>query len=280
MNTIRVWRVTPGGLQAVDLFPAPQSLDQASELLPGGAYTTFCTYQRSMALRLDDHFTRLEETARLAGQTIVLERPQLRQALRQAVQLTPEEKDLRLRLSIDLVSQPGQVYLIADRLRTPPPQAYRQGVKLVTVPFQRDNPKAKLTGSIQRAEQVRGQLAAGVHEALMVGPGGQLLEGLSSNFFAVRSGQVWTAEEGVLSGITRSLVLDEILRAGIPLRLEAVRLSELPEIDEAFITSVSRGVLPVRQVDDRVLSSGTPGSLTGQIARLYQQRLEIELEPI
>lgn len=280
MQDILVWTIDRGALHAVQLSPPPKTLDQASELLPGGAYTTFRTYQRTNAVRLDDHLSRLEETAGLAGQAVSIDRAGLRQALRQAIRQAPDWPELRLRLTIDLQGQVGWVYVLAAALEIPSPEAYQQGVKVITTPLQRSNPKAKLTGSIQRAEQVRSQMAPGVHEALMLGGDGRILEGLSSNFFAVKSGEVWTAEDGVLSGITRALVLQEIKRAGIPLRLSPVTIDELPFLNETFITSSSRAVLPVRQVDDLVIGGGSPGPLTQGIACLYKERISVELEPI
>jgi len=183
-------------------------------------------------------------------------------------------------LTIDLQGQVGRVYVLAAVLEIPSLEDYQQGVMVITTPLQRSNPKAKLTGSIRRAEQVRSQMSPGMHEALMLGEDGRILEGLSSNFFAVKSGEAWTAEEGVLSGITRALVLQEIKRAGIPLRLSPVTIDELPFLDETFITSSSRAVLPVRQVDGLVIGGGSPGPLTQRIARLYHERISIELDPI
>jgi branched-subunit amino acid aminotransferase/4-amino-4-deoxychorismate lyase len=53
---------------------------------------------------------------------------------------------------------------------------------------------------------------------------GRILEGISSNFFAMKDGIIWTAEEGVLLGVTRSVVLDEIRREDIPIHLWPITL--------------------------------------------------------
>jgi branched-chain amino acid aminotransferase len=154
------------------------------------------------------------------------------------------------------------------------------GVKTITCDFRRPNPKAKLTTSISGTMELRRQLLPDVNEALMLDEQGRLLEGLSSNFFAVLAGEIWTAEAGVLSGITRLLILEEIRLANLPLRLEGLPLSALPELQEAFITSASRAVLPVSQVDQQIIGSGMPGPLTRLLARRYRARLRTGIEAI
>lgn len=254
------------------------TLDAATGSLPPGAYTTLRTYSLTKITNLESHFLRLEETARLAGHPLQLDRLELRQALRQAVQSYGGAFDLRLRILLDL--QGNQLYLAAEPLKTPPAKAYQQGVRLVTCSYVRNNPKAKLTSTMQGAQALRRSLPADVNEALMLDPQGRLLEGLSSNFYAVLEGVLWTAEQGVLSGITRQVILEEVRQAGLPLHLEGLPLAELPRASEAFISSASRGVLPVRMVDGLVIGSGAPGPLTRQISLLYQARIERDLEEI
>ncbi len=257
--------------------PAPISLDDATRRLPSGGYTTFRTFDRFRVLRLNNHFNRLEETARLASSPVHLDRARFIQALHQAISLYPAQ-DMRVRVILDLEQQPGTIFILIDALHTPKLSDYQNGVKVVTRRLQRNNPKAKLTNFIETAAAVRRELPDGVNEAVMVGADNQLLEGLSSNFYAVKDGAIWTAEKDVLSGITRSLVFDVVRDAGIPLRLEGVRLEELASLEEAFITSASRAVLPVTEIDGQPVGSGRPGPITNQLMRGYQALLEKELD--
>ncbi len=279
---ITLWKLLqqPGEAPVLqELIPERKdSLDAAAGSLPPGAYTTLRTYSNSKANNLESHFLRLEETARLAGRPLQLERQGLRQALRQAVQSYGGAFDLRMRILLDLKDE--QLYLAAEPLRTPPELAYQQGVKVITCSYVRQNPKAKLTSTMLGAEMLRRSLPSDVNEAVMLDPENRLLEGLSSNFFAVLTGVLWTAEQGVLSGITRQAILEEVRTAGLPLRLEGLPLAELPQASEAFISSASRGVLPVRMVDSLVIGSGAPGPITRQLSQLYQARIERDLEEI
>ena len=279
VRKIAAWKLGTETPEPEALEIVAETLDEGTRKLPGGGYTTFRTFDRFRVLRLHEHFERLEETARLAGKPVQLNASCLRHSLRMALESFPAGES-RVRLSLDLEDRLGTVYALAEVLHVPASEAYVHGVSAVTRTLHRNNPKAKLTNFIATASEVRKTLPAGVEEALMIGGDGRVLEGLSSNFFGVRGGVVWTAEEGVLSGITRALVLDEIRMQGIPLRLEGVPEEEIAGLDEAFITSASRAVLPVTVIDDRSVGSGTPGPVTKRLMEGYKARIEAALEEI
>src|SRR4029453_18838156 len=88
------------------------------------------------------------------------------------------------------------------------------------------------------------------------------------NFFPVSGGELRTEEERVLAGVTRSLVL-EVAERLLPVRRAAVSKGELSLVDEAFITSVSREVLPVVRVDGRPLGDGGVGPKTRLILEAF-----------
>jgi branched-chain amino acid aminotransferase len=203
-----------------------------------------------------------------------------RLALRRVVAAVSRGRDLRLRLVLDFEENPGALYICALPLVPPPAEAYRRGVSVVISGLRREVPRAKLTRFIARADRERRSLPPGAHEALMVDGEGCILEGLSSNFFAVREGVLWTAEEGVLAGTTRAWVLELARGLSIPVRLEGFPLNELTSAEEAFITSSSRAVVPVRKVGRVVIGSGRPGPVTLRLMEAYQARLEGELEEI
>jgi branched-chain amino acid aminotransferase len=281
-ESIAVWRIVPGvepSARIDQLDMQPGSLDEGTRNLPAGGYTTFRTFGRTHVLRLSDHFKRLEETARLAGKALEIDQLLLRQGLRRALNAYPAG-ETRVRITLDLVQQPGMIYLLVEGLHTPGSEAYENGVRVVTRRMQRNNPKAKLTNFIETASTVRRELPTGIEEAIMIGEDDRVLEGLSSNFFAVRQGTIWTAEQGVLSGITRSLVLEVIREEGILLRFEALPQSELAAVDEAFITSASRAVLPVVKIDDGPVGNGKPGPITRKLLQGYLNRLVQDLEEV
>jgi len=275
---IDVWTLTPRVDQPLErLALSAKSLDEAGRYLPGGAYTTFRTFQRFGVLHLADHFSRLEETARLAARPVKLDRARICAALRSAIAAF-HGAEARVRVTLDLEQEVGQLYLLLENLHVPSDADYAKGVRVVTRHLQRQNPKAKLTSFIETAEQVRKDLPPGMNEAVMVGEEGCFLEGLSSNFFAVLEGTIWTAEQGVLSGITRSMVIDAARQLEIAVRLEALHVNRLPLIEEAFITSASRAVLPVTAIDEQVVGTGQPGPVTRQLLARYRAMIDQALE--
>jgi len=281
-NPIAIWRAgadSEASLLAVELVPPPTTLDLATRQLPSGGYTTFRTYNQKQVLRFTDHLKRLEFTAAQAGQPVRLDEERIRQALRKILRVG-EKGEVRVRIILDLERQPGSIYYLVAALQVPLQEEYERGVKAVTRTMQRTKPEAKLTNFVQEAESVREQLPANTNEALMVSGEGLILEGLSSNFFGVQKAEVWTAEQGILPGITRSMALEVIEELGIGLNLSAVPIEALRHLEEAFITSASRAVLPVTTINNYPVGNGLPGPLTLKILDRFQKRIESELEII
>ena len=114
----------------------------------------------------------------------------------------------------------------------------------------------------------------------MVGEDGVILEGLSSNFFAITGQTLRTEEERVLAGMTRALVLEVAASTGLDLDRHGIRTSELPGVEECFITSVSREILPVVEIDDQPIGSGVPGPRTIALMAAFAALAQREAQPI
>jgi len=239
------------------------NLSEASSTLPSGAYTSLRTYRGNRVLRLEQHFGRLEEAVALQGQPGRLDAEAVRSALRTALAATGHP-DSRLRLTF----APPRIFVSVEPFEPLAESLYRDGVACATLPFQRDNPHAKDTRFIATASGAYGSLPEGVHEGLLVAEDGSVLEGLSSNFFAVLRGALCTEEDRALLGVTRSLVL-EVAAGLLPVEHRAVRKPELAEASEAFITSVSREVLPVVAIDGHAIGGGRPGPKTRAIMAAF-----------
>jgi branched-chain amino acid aminotransferase len=284
MSTLSVWKLIPLPdkviLEPIVLTGDIQTLDGASLCLPGGAYTTLRTYHSDKVLHFGDHLRRLGETAELSGLPQRLDEQVIRKGIRQLLEVYPKGQDFRIRLTLDLEHVPGELYFLVERLVVPPPMAYQKGVKVTTCDIQRQLPKAKLTRFIDRSAPLRQSLPPDVNEAIMVDAQDHFLEGLSSNFFAILDGVIWTAEKDVLSGITRGIVIECARHAGLPLRLDPPRREDMTAYEEAFITSSSRGVLPVCQIDQSKIGTTCPGSITGLLMDAYNSVLEDQVESI
>jgi branched-chain amino acid aminotransferase len=112
-------------------------------------------------------------------------------------------------------------------------------------------------------------------EAIFGNLAGNLCEGTGSNVFLVRGGQLITPplSSGCLAGITRALVLEWVggEEADVP-------LEEFAAADEAFLTSTTRDVQPIRAVDGTVLAT-TPGPVTRKAIEVFAERGAADLDP-
>jgi branched-chain amino acid aminotransferase len=233
------------------------SIAAASERLPPGAYTSLRTYHGDRVLRLGQHIQRLVDSVRIQGNHATsLEEADVRRLLAKVLRAS-RHPESRLRLTF----APPSLFVSAEPLDPLPEALYRDGVWCVTVPLRRDHPGAKDTRFITTASEAYRALPPGAHEGLMVAEDGSILEGLSSNFFAVLDGVLQTEHERALPGVTRSIIL-EICQGLIPVTLTAVHVADLPRVSECFLTSVSREILPVSRVDRVTIGSVAPGPAT------------------
>jgi branched-subunit amino acid aminotransferase/4-amino-4-deoxychorismate lyase len=249
---------TPGGARCVGRFG---SLTEAQGALPAGSYTTLRTYGGRRVLRLEQHRVRLLESLPTPAPQLPMD--ELVAALRSVLDATAHAES-RLRLTL----APPQLFLSVEPFVALPEELREKGASCITVPLHRERPHAKDTRFIDTAARVLAAMPAGTHETLMVDDDDSILEGLSSNFFAISGGELRSERERVLLGVTRSLVL-EVAAGLLPVRETAIVRSELPQTTECFITSVSREVLPVTRIDGVPVGDGRPGPLTLEVARRF-----------
>jgi branched-chain amino acid aminotransferase len=268
--------LTPGGL--TDAGYTADTLAEAARYEPEGIYTLASTFKRDHALLLDAHLNRLEESARLEGIALQLDRPALRKALRHLVDRSGYENS-RFRLTVPRAN-PSHLIIALEPFAGVPPAIKQNGVKVVTIKIRRRNPRAKTNDWIQQREVAAAQIPEDAYQGIIVNEAGQLLEGFSSNFYAIRDGFLYTAGDAlVLSGISRKIAL-QVIPDIVPLQMTPITRAEIARLAEAFLTSSSRGVIPIVQIDKHVIGSGKPGPLTQAISRQYNAWVEAHLEPI
>jgi branched-chain amino acid aminotransferase len=274
MSPAYIKQLTPDGLQAVTY--SADSLRDAAQYEPDGIYTVTNTYHTFQTLKLDAHLDRMEDSAWREGITLQLDRKRLRQALRQMI-TDAGYGDVRFRVTVPR-AQPDHFVITLEPYTPPSPALVSGGVRCVTAPgVERRNPAAKTNDWISSRSTF--QLAPGIYEGLLVTEDGLILEGFSSNFYAVLDGELRTAGEDVLAGIAQQIVFAVAPELMI-LRRDAVSVKDLPELDEAFITSSSRGVIPVIEIDDQLIGDGAPGPRTMAIRRAYIKWVEAHLEEL
>ena len=181
-------------------------------------------------------------------------------------------------LSYDLDAVVGPtVVMIQKPLRPPVRSHYDEGIRVSAVDIRRNHrrsldPAIKSSNLLNNILAVREAKARGAEEAVLLNLEGFVAEGASTNVFAVKDGTVSTPplSAGILGGITREVVLELAASLEIPCREEALKLRDLLEADEAFLSSTTREVMPIRQVDNHLIGNGRPGPLTRRLMEAFR----------
>lgn len=229
------------------------------------------------AVFLDEHLDRLYEGAK----AIMLDIDMSREAMADAIDATLRANTMRDGVHIRLMVTrglkrtpyqdprvcigPATVVILAE-YKTPLPEVAERGLKLFTVHVRRgypdvQDPKLNSHSKLNCITACIQAYTAGADEALMLDPHGFVATCNSTHFFIVRRGEVWTSTgEYCLGGITRAKVLEACAELGIVAREKRFSLTDVYGADEAFVTGTFAGLVPVREIDGRVLGSANPAA--------------------
>ncbi|HEX2908683.1 MAG TPA: aminotransferase class IV, partial [Phototrophicaceae bacterium] len=264
MSPCLIRRLTPDDLKPVDYNA--DSLAAAAQYEPAdGVYTAANTFNTFQVLKLDAHLDRLEDSAQREQIPLVLDRQRLRAALRTMI---AESGFGSVRYRITVPRPANELILTIEPFQPPSMQMYEQGVRCVTLPesAQRVNPASKTTDWVHERE--RFVLPPGIYTGLLLNAAGDILEGMSSNFYAVLDGELRTAGTGILPGISQQIVFT-VAPEVLPVRQEAVNRRDLSRLSEAFVTSSSRGIMPVVEIDNIRIGAGVPGPQTRALRQVH-----------
>jgi branched-chain amino acid aminotransferase len=265
---INLWRIAPSQNRKIEI--SASSLDEVTRQLPNGYYSTFRTFDGcTRVLGLTAHLRRLYEPVPTPEVSESFLRRQLR-ALLEPFQ--PQEARLRA-----VMTKEGEAFIAIEPLQPLTREIYERGVSVVTTELEREHPRLKSTTFIGRSDSERKHIAAeGIFEALLI-KDGVILEGMTSNFFYVVGWDaprippyLGTAGDDVLLGITRQTVIEVARQMGLEVKDQALKRDQLNEVNEAFLTSSSRGIVPIVQIDDVIIGQGSPGPTTRQLSAAYE----------
>ena len=258
---IRTWKITKKKLDELS-FDDNSSLDAVTRQLPDGYYSTFRTFDGcTRVIGLSAHLKRLPHA----------DASFLRLSLTQLLQpFRPDEARIRV-----METKRGEFYISIEPLKLLPREVYEKGVRVETTTLHRDDPRVKSTAFISASDEERKHIASeGIFEALLVKKG-RILEGMTSNFFYIiverDTISLYTAQRDILLGITRTMVIRAARGRGLGVRFRSLRLDQLSLVKEAFITSSSRGIVPVIQIDDVRVGQGSPGMITKKLMSAYDE---------
>ncbi len=164
------------------------------------------------------------------------------------------------------------VYAVSNPIARPDPAIEQNGVAAVTlndIRWQRCDIKAiTLLPNVLLRQQAVDQ---GAVEAILIRDG-LVIEGSSSNVFVVKNDTIITPpkSERMLPGITRDLVLELAAKHGLPYAETDIDVTMLAQAEEIWITSSTREIVPVTQLDSRAIGDGRPGPVWKTMTAHYR----------
>jgi branched-chain amino acid aminotransferase len=272
--------------QVTESTPQTIPADDRGLLLGDGLFETVRLY-RGRPFRLERHLARLASGASTVGIPVP---PELGARVAEAVASYAGE-DAALRIT--LTRGPG------DGLAPPPAARSRLIVGVRRLGGAREGPgrgfralirgrleerslvaTLKATGYLERIQALRLAHGEGADEALITNSRGHVVEGSSSNLFALRDSTLFAPgpDEGALPGITREVVLEAARAMDLPVVERGLGPAELGEASEVMLSSTVRGIVPVVEIEGRRVGTGEPGPTWRALAEALSDTVTRELD--
>jgi branched-chain amino acid aminotransferase len=282
--------------QIVDKEKAVVSVFDHGLLYGDGVFEGIRAYN-GRVFKLHEHIDRLFNSAR----AIMLEIPWSKKNLEESVLATLRANKLRdayIRLVVtrgegDLGLDPRNctkpsLIIITDKIALYPKEFYDKGLSVITSTIKRNIPEA-LNPSIKSLNYLNNVLAkaeasrSNVPEAIMLNREGYVAECTGDNIFVVKENTLVTPPTwaGTLEGITRNIVMD-IAKNRLKLLVKEDLLTPYHVYvgDEVFLTGTAAEVVPVTQVDGRMIGEGKPGKTTLKLMKEFRELTRITGVPI
>jgi branched-chain amino acid aminotransferase len=262
--------------QFVEKEQAKISVNDLSVIRGFGVFDFLRTYN-GFPFHLDEHLNRLERSARLIGLELPHPTAKIKEIVRETLGRNKhKESNIRLvvtgGLSTDGIT-PGlspQLLIMVSSVKEMPVEWYSDGAKVITSHVERFMPGAKSINYIPAILCQREARMQQAIEAVYVDRNGYMLEGTTSNFFAFIGDTLVTPPcNRVLPGITRQVVLGLAEKEYTMIERE-LHKDEVRLIDEAFITSSVREIVPIVAIDSIKLGTGKPGPRTQKILEFFR----------
>lgn len=279
-SALQLFAITERGPIALSVEGGTGTVHDLLERLPSGVYSALRTFQHNRFLWLDAHLERTDRSMEGLGWPRRLDRPRLREALHQLTTGYPlADSRVRfdaLRESVEFQGARADLFVALSPHVPVPEDFLRDGVRVELAPaLRRDTPRIKTTEFVLR----RKPLPLGTKESyehVMLDERRRILECSSSNIAFVRAGQLVSAGDGVLEGITALVVRHLAARLGLRWLDERLPLEDLRSVDEAFLTSSGRGIVPIVDVAGERIGAGRVGPITQALSAAYDEFSQAE----
>ncbi|MFK7937259.1 MAG: aminotransferase class IV [Saprospiraceae bacterium] len=254
-------------------------------ILRGYGIFDYFLFKKGRPLFFDDYINRFEHSVAETGLTLPISRAELMQRIMKVIAANGSEHGaIRLILTggyaPDSFTPSGQPNLLILKHDTPtyPADWFTDGHKLILHKFEREIPEAKTINYVTGIRAIPKIQAAGAFDVLYH-DGTYLAEAARSNFFIVtEENTIVTAGSGILRGITRNNILRIAAQNKISVVERKVGVAELKTAKEAFISSTTKGALPIVQIDDFKIGHGKVGVVTQKMRQLLAEHTQKYLQ--
>ena len=155
-------------------------------------------------------------------------------------------------------------------------EGIERGIRVKTSSFARHHvnvtmPRAKLASTYANSILANLEVTAqGYDEALLLDTQGFVAEGAGENLFVIKDGKIYEPEiASALTGITRDSVITIARELGLEVQSKRLTRDDIYIADEAFFTGTAAEVTPIRELDDRIIGTGSRGPITQKIQSRY-----------
>lgn len=266
-----------------------------------GAFEGIRAYKQNAGggaiFRLEDHVSRLFESAKIMDFKIPFTQKEIIQACIEACQANGFE-ECYVRPIVFLGDGALGVYpgdnptfevaiLVWEWGAYLGDRGVKEGARLKVSSYARPQVNSIMTKGKITGHYITGVLAkreaktSGYDEALLLDKDGYMAEGTGENLFMVKNGVVKTTPlTSILNGITRQTVIEYFLHQGLTVKEERFTRDELACADEAFMTGTAAEITPIQSVDNRLIGEGKPGPIASKLVQDYAKivRGELKLE--
>jgi branched-chain amino acid aminotransferase len=225
-----------------------------------------------------DHLLRLKYSSQQIGLSLPKSLPEIEEIVLHTVKTAHHRGESSIKILVtggiskdQFTPNPeGNLIVFAYPLYTYPKDFFAKGIKVVTTRLNRSLPMSKTTHYTPAIMAMQQGKASDAQEVLYVNARDEILEATTSNFFAFKNDTLYTCcSDEMLIGITREVVL-KLSAPHFPIQMHPLKYEEIKEMQEAFITSSNKEVMPVVQIDSFPIGDGKVGPRTQRIMELFR----------
>jgi D-alanine transaminase/branched-chain amino acid aminotransferase len=260
-----------------EILPASNATLKINDLTLLRGYGIFDFFRTSggKPFLMDNYLDRFSNSAALMDLKLPVGRDKIKEIVLELLDRNRfEESGIRMVLTGGYSEDgftPGDpnFFILVEPIHFPDEKYYLHGIKLITYEHLREWSGVKSINYLTPIK-IRKDIEQNKGYDVLYYFNGNILEVSRSNFFIIRDKTLVTPEKNVLHGITRKTVLN-LARDILTVEERDLSLKELTTASEAFITGTTKRVMPVTNIDDRIIGIGEPGPETKKLMEIFRE---------